>query len=104
MVNDRGYLIARGVLSHEYPSAISRTGPWRATFEYCCRRVDLSNNKGTRCVHNIRMTTVGYWIELSCETFYAFVGLVPFCTCHSFDIFVFVTLVTFRVYVCLSLL
>ena len=50
VANDRGYLIARGVFNHEYSSAISRTGPWRASFEYCCRTVDLSNNKGTRCV------------------------------------------------------
>ena len=50
VANDRGYLIARGVFSHEYSSAISRTGPWRASFEYCCRRVDLSNNEGTRFV------------------------------------------------------
>ena len=47
VVRDRVYIIAVGRFTHEYTSSLGKGGSWKAWFEYCCRRGDLSNNKET---------------------------------------------------------
>ena len=47
VVNDRGYLIAATSFSHEYSNSLSKVGPWKAYFKYCCRQKHLINNRGT---------------------------------------------------------
>ena len=43
-----GYLLARAVVKHEYPTANHFGDPWEAIYEYCCRSGDLRNNRKTK--------------------------------------------------------
>jgi subtilisin-like proprotein convertase family protein len=47
VVRDRGYFIVVGHFIHEYISSLGKLGPWKAWFEYCCRRGYLTNNRHT---------------------------------------------------------